>query len=309
MYRSTAIIFITSFAIFGCGGSADPTAPEDAKKEGDTPASSNKTEVTLASRGSSLERISTNAAAFIRKEELTKARQEISAGLNLISRDETDLETHKARLLLQLGTVEREEGREVEARRHYADAMAIFHVQKDTTGRFETYLAQGQLEAQLGDYPAAARQYDAAEALLEAVSSPTLNGMYHLHRGRLASRKVDRDTAKSRFLNAVKLFEETGEKRLVAETMLMLAAEEDAVGRTSASRHYLDRALGIFNDIEELQGQAHATHRLAALAEREKKYKKARQLLKKVLKLYEALDQNTAATKVERHLSALPDPE
>jgi hypothetical protein len=110
-------------------------------------------------------------------------------------------------------------------------------------------------------------------------------------------------------LEAIKIFETERDKKNTAETLLLLASEEDALGWMGALKNHLDRATAIFRDLGDMDGEARALHRLAGLAERDKKYNRAKQLLQKVEELYEKLDRTTAATNVGRHINSLPDDE
>ncbi|MCP4599110.1 MAG: tetratricopeptide repeat protein [Proteobacteria bacterium] len=301
-----AFFIVVLFSVAACSGST----AEDGTADTSLGSPASQAEVKDRdhnSRAKEIEHIIKDVNKAKSDRDWIRTKQAIGRGLELIEKGGAGLELQQARLLLDLGNVEREEGQETEARRHYADAMAIFHVHKSDAGRFETYLAMGQIEERQGDYATAARLYTSAEALLPNVKDSILDGKLKLHTGRLARRQVRHEKAREDFIEAVKIFDTTGNKKLMAETLLLLAAEEDTLGHTRAYRGRLDKALSIFRDLGDMDGEVRALHRQAALAEREKKYKKAKQLLKKVYELYDKLDRTTAAITVKRHINALPE--
>jgi len=235
------------------------------------------------------------------------ARKLLNDALQQAKQAGHDFEIERARMLLLIGDVEREGGTELDARRYYADAMAVYRVQGDDQGRFTVHLSQGDLEAGRGDYAAAAREYDAAEALLGAVEDRRLEGEFLIRKGKLASRQMRHSDAIEAFAEAAKLFDIIKNRRARAEALLALAGEEDALDNERNCRRALDKALSIFRDVGDKDGEVRALHKAASLAVRAKQYRKARKLLKKVRELYLALDRQSDATKVLQHLSALPE--
>jgi len=240
-------------------------------------------------------------------EDWSRTRQLLQQGLEIIAANPGKYEIHEARFLLARAKMARERSRETEARRYFADAMAIFHVHKNATGRFETHLGLGKLEARRGDYAAAEREYGAARELLGEVNDKLLHGIFKLETGRLASKRVERQKAKTDFLEAIAIFESERDQKHLAETLMYLANEEDALGNTDQCRRRLGRALALFRELSNIEGEARALHRLARVAEREKKYNHAKKLLKKVYVLYDKLDRKADKLRVERHINALPE--
>jgi tetratricopeptide (TPR) repeat protein len=261
----------------------------------------------LASVESRLDHIEQDVHQAIKDGDRVRAKQLIDVGLEMVAEQGPGFELNQARFILAAGNVARESGNEIEARRHFDDAMAIFHVHKDQKGRVETYIALGQLETRRGDYVAASRQFAAAEALMPGLKDRRLPGVFSLNMGRLASRQVKREQAYKHFVEAIRIFGTLKDKQDMAETFLLLATEEDAMGRTRASKRSIEKALRIFRRIENIDGEARSLHRLAVLAEREKNYQQTRKLLLKVHGLYDKLDRKTAATTVMRHINALPE--
>lgn len=211
----------------------------------------------------------------------------------------------RARMLLVLGDVEMARGFEDEARRRYADAAAVYHVADDKQGKFKTYLAFAKLEARVGDHAAAERQFDEAAKLLEEIEEPDLLGEYYLQKGRLASRRVERDKALDFYDKALGAFKKNKERE--AETHLLMAIEDEELGHTRQGRIRVERALKLFRDIGDPEGEVKALHRMAVLYERDGSYQKARGLYKDVFELYAKLDDRRAAAAVQRHMSTLPD--
>jgi tetratricopeptide (TPR) repeat protein len=145
--------------------------------------------------------------------------------------------------------------------------------------------------------------------LIPQLKDRALVGEFKLNLGRLASRQVKHKEAYDAYLEAITIYETIGDKRARAEVLLLLAAEEDALGQFAASRRSLEKAVRLFSEEEALDGKVRGLHRLAAYAERERKYGKARKLLEEVYEIYKELDQPSQAANVKRHLNALPAPE
>ncbi len=235
----------------------------------------------------------------------TRSRQLVNRGISLTS-DKRGLELANAQMLLRLGKLEQQTGNETDARRHYTDAMAIFHVHKSDTGRFETFLATGQLETRRGDYVAAARNFEQANSLIPKLKDRSLVGRFQLAIAQLASRQVQHKKAFDAYKEAIDIFAALKDKQAQANTLILLAAEEDALGRLPGSRRSIERAVRLFDEEDNLEGKVRGMHRLATYAERERQYKKAKKLLEDVCELYQQLDMQGAAANVRRHLNALP---
>ncbi len=305
MRRHHHIPFAAFLVMCGSCGPAEekPPAPtEDSDAENDRPAADD--EQALAKK-KELERIEQEAQEAIANKDWGSARQIVRSGLK-ISEDRSGLEIQNARLLLLLGDIERETNNEMEARRNYTDAMAIFHVQKNDVGRFETLLSKCQLEAREGDYAAAERELTQAETFIPKLKDRHYIGRYKMVEGHLASRKVEPKAASEAYVEAIRIFEAVKDHDARAEALLLLAAEEDRLGQLPDSKRSIEKALAIFNEKENLDGKVRALHRLATYAEREHKWAKARKLYQDVLELYDQLDQRSAATNVGLHLNALP---
>jgi tetratricopeptide (TPR) repeat protein len=303
LLRPLILATLLGFAACGDGGNTnvDPEAERRPRR-----ASKSKPTKPLP-LADELARIEQQVEAAEEARDWAKGRRLVARGIETAAKDKDAFELHRARLIMRLGNIEQENGREIEARRHYADAMAIFRVEGSNVGRLWVHLALGRLEERLGDYAAAARQYDEAGTLLEGIDDPDLKGSYQLHTGRLAARQVKPEEASKAFLEAVRTFGVAKDKRGQAEALLLLAVEEDRLGKTKQCRRSLDRALKIFRTLGDKDGEVRALHKLAALAERDKQYRTALKLLKKVLELYEELDRQSDAAKVRRHIAALPE--
>jgi hypothetical protein len=134
--------------ILGCGGTREEAPPGESDPVPEEEPQAEK--VATKSIEEEIDRLSLEVGEAMDVQDWPRARQLIGQGLELVS-GKPGLERHNAGLLLKLGDIERETGNEPEARRHYTDAMAIFHVHKNHPGRFETFLAMGRLEARRGD--------------------------------------------------------------------------------------------------------------------------------------------------------------
>ena len=121
------------------------------------------------------------------------------------------------------------------------------------------------------------------------------------------ARHVRHEEAAKAFLEAAKIFAIVKDNGARAESLLLLAAEEDSLGKDGESRRSLDKARSIFHEAGDKKGEAHAIHKLATLAERDKKWKRARSLLGKARELYLELDRVSDAAKVLQHINALPE--
>jgi tetratricopeptide (TPR) repeat protein len=257
--------------------------------------------------GDRLAEIERNAEAAITDRDWPLARKLIDDGSELAKEGGHEYDSLRGRLLLLLGDVERENGQEVESRRCYADAMAIFRVQGDDVGRFTVHLAQGELEASRGDYAAAARELGSAEGLLAGIDDQVLKGDFLIHSGRLAARQMRHEDAQKAFAEAARIFDIVKDRGARARALLLLADEEDALDKTRQARRSLDKALAIFREVGDREGEVRALHKAAAIAVREGQHKKARSLLTKVRDLYYKLDRQSDAAKVQQHLSSLPE--
>jgi len=292
---------VVTCALYASCGGGEPKPDEDdssGDKKGDDLSAAIKAQLAEFQR---------DAKAAIGERDWPLARKLIKDGLKAAKQGGHDFELERARMLLLLGDVERESGKELDARRYYADSMAVYRVQGDDQGRFTVHLSQGDLEAGRGDYAAATREYAAAEALLGEFDDRQLEGDFLTRSGRLASRQMRHEDAIKAFSDAAKLFDIIKDRRARAEALLALGGEEDALDHERQCRRALDKALSIFRDIGDKDGEVRALHKAASLAVRAKQYRKARKLLGKVRELYLALDRQSDATKVLQHLNALPE--
>jgi len=290
----------------GCGGKGQEPAGDD---RAERPVKADKTAPgdAAAAVEAQLAEAEQEARAAMAERDWPLARKLLQDGMDLAKRSGHEFELERARLLLLLGDVERDGGKELDARRYYADAMAVYRVQGSNKGRFTVHLSQGDLEAARGDYVAASREYASAEALLGDVDDRQLEGDFLFRKGKLASRQMRNEDAIKAYTDAAKLFEIDRNQRARAEALLALALEQDAVENERQCRLALDKALALFRDIGDKDGEVRALHKAAAMAERARQFRKARGLLKKVHELYLALDRQADATKVMQHLSALPE--
>jgi len=297
---------VTTALCCGCGsgcGSGSGEGRTDAS--GDEPARAE--EKPPPSVADEVSKLIEEARAAAESRDWPRARRAVRDGIALATSGGREHEVDRAALLLALGDVERETGREVEARRSFADAMAIYRVHGDSVGRLRVHLSQARLEERLGDYAAAERQIEEAEALAAKVEDPSLKGDLLIHSGRLASRQVDREKAYEAFLEAVRVFDVAKDQRSRAEAYVLLAFEEDAMGQTGQCRRSLEKALHVFEEIGDREGQVRALHRLATLEEREGNVRRARSQLEKVRDLYAELNRSADATKVDQHINAMPE--
>jgi tetratricopeptide (TPR) repeat protein len=251
-----------------------------------------------------LDKLQADISECFRTKDWPAAERAIREGLNK-TEGRPGLEITNAHFLMFRGDAALELGNEPDARRYFTDAMAVFHVHRNEEGRFEAFTALGRLEARRGDYAAAERQFEQAEALKEKLANRSLEGKFLIEKGRLASRQMKGTEASGFFQEALTIFDTAKDKQSMAEVLVLLAQEDDMLDRLSAARRGLERAAVLFDEIKDMDGKARAIHRLATFAEREKQTAKAVRLYGEAAALYESLGRRSAAANVERHLSTL----
>ncbi len=251
-----------------------------------------------------LDNLLADARRGLHESDWTTATRAVDEGLKK-TEDRVGLEIVNAHFLMLKGDIALDKNNEPDARRYFTDAMALFHVHKNEEGRFEAFTALGRLEARRGDYAAAERQFDQAEALRKNFVNPALIGEYLVAKGRLASRQMKRADSVRCFQEAITVFEKAKDKKSTAETLILLSFEDDQSDRLSAARRDLERAAALFEEVKDMRGKVRAIHRLAGFAEREKQIAKASRLYSEAAALYRSLGQDTAAAGVEMHLATL----
>ncbi len=305
------MLTILALALLVAGCSDDP---EDPAGSGDDDGTGSSASDKRAKKESDeklrheFEALEADIAAALKDRDWPLAKRVIKIGVEKTSAGGSEFETMRARFLLQKGNLLRDQGDEVAARRNYADAMAIFRVHGDQVGRFEVHLAQCQLEEILGDYAAASRDLAQAELLLSKNEDTNLKGAFLIRSGRLAFRQVKHDEAYEAFLEAVRTYAQAKDRTAQAGALVLLSDVEDHKGDASQCRRSLEKALAIFKKSGNKNGEVRALHKLATLAERDKKFRKARALFQKAHDLYRELDRQSDATRVQQHINALPEP-
>ncbi len=300
------LFFIFAISQQGCGL---PQESKDAQQSGQNKASptlkNEITETTIDNVDKKvIEQLLEDAKAYLREEELSAAERIISDGLKK-TEGISGLETAAAHFMLLRGKSAMYGDNEIEARRHFADALAVFHVQKNDDGRFETFVAVGCLETRRGDYPAAERQFEQAETIKGNVKNSILIGHYSMEKGRLASRKMKSDDAIKLYQEAFSVFETAKDKQAVADVLVLLANEEYSTDKLSAARKGMEKAAALYSEIKDDKERAYALHRLAIYAEREQQPAKAIRLYKEALNLYEQQGKKSNAAAVGRRISYL----
>ncbi len=312
-HRKTLLGMLTilASALLAAGCSGDPGDTEGlSDDEGTGSAASAKRAKKEAAEKlqHELKGLEADIVAALKDRDWPLAKRVIGIGVEKASGAGYEFETMRARFLLQKGNLLRDKSDEVAARRNYADAMAIFRVHGDQVGRFEVHLAQCQLEEILGDYAAASRDLAQAEVLLSKNEDTNLKGAFLIRSGRLAFRQVKHDEAYEAFLEAVRIYAQAKDRMAQADALVLLSDVEDHKGEASQCRRSLEKALAIFRKSGNKDGEVRALHKLATLAERDKKFRKARALFQKAHDLYRELDRPSDATKVQQHINALPEP-
>jgi len=295
-------------AISACGGEPDASAEERAVGERGAPAAKDaRVKDEAAKLSGELGALEARAREALDAEDVAEASRFIDRGVALAAGGDAAIEVARGRFVLLRGNIARDAGRTVDARRDYADATALFRVRGDDRGRFEVFLAEAELEEIQGDYAAAERQLAEAETLLPKIDDDRLRAAYRCRLGRLAFARARYADACTLFVDAVKLYSTARAKRDQAETLLLLASAEDSGGNAPLARRSLDKALAIFDEIGDKDGEVRALHRLAGFADRDHQYAKERSLLTKVRALYDELGRRSDAVKVERQLASLPE--
>jgi tetratricopeptide (TPR) repeat protein len=298
-------ILALALLVIGCSGD-----PGDPAGSGDTGSSAldNREKKELAQKlQHEFDALEADILAALKDRDWPLANRKIALGVEKTSAAGYQFEIMRARFLLQKGNLLRDQGDEVAARRNYADAMAIFRVHGSQVGRFEVHLAQCQLEEFLGAYAAASRDLAEARVLLSKTDDVNLKAAFLIRSGRLAFRQVKYDEAFEAFLEASRIYAQAKDRTAQADALVLLSDVEDAKGDASQCRRSLEKALAIFEKSGNKGGEVRALHKLATLAERDKRYRKARALFNKVYVLYEELDRPSDATKILQHINALPE--
>lgn len=298
--RATAALF--ALALAACGGEGSGGAGQGAGKEAPPQKRPGEREIAAG-----LELLAKEAQAALDAGDAREAGRLVGRGLAEAAAGGEAREAAKGRFLRIRGDLARDEGRTIDARRDYADAMAIFRVEGVDPGRFEVFVSQAQLEEIQGDTAAAERELAEAATLLPRVGDDALRGAYHRQVGRLAFVHARYPEACAAYAEAAKSFSSAKERRQHAETLLLLAVAQDEGGDAPLARRTLDKSLATFVELGDKGGEVRALHRLARFAERDGQTGKARTLLTKVLALYEELGRRSDAAKVARHLESLPE--
>ena len=303
--------FFPLLALFVAGCSGDPADQEGSGDDEGTGSSASDKRAKKESDEKlqhELKALEADIVAALKDREGPLANRMMGIGVETASAGGNEFETMRARFLLQKGNLLRDKSDEVAARRNYADAMAIFRVHGDQVGRFEVHLAQCQLEEIRGAYATASRDLAQAELLLSQNEDTNLKGAFLIRSGRLAFRQVKYDEAYEAFLEAVRIYAQAKDRIAQGDALVLLSDVEDHKGDASQCRRSLEKALAIFKKSGNKDGEVRALHKLATLAERDKKYRRARTLLQKAHEIYKELDRSSDATKVQQHINALPEP-
>ncbi len=311
-HRKTLIgmlpILALALLVARCSGDpVDPAGSGDTDGTGSSASDKRAKKESAEKLQHELDALEADLSAALKDRDWPLANRVIGIGGEKTSAAGYEFETMRARFLLQKGNLLRDQDDEVVARRNYADAMAIFRVHGDPVGRFEVHLAQCQLEEILGDYAAASRDLAEAEVLLSKIDDVNLKGAFLIRSGRLAFRQVKHDEAFEAFLEAVRIYAQAKDRIAQADALVLLSDVEDHMGDTSQCRRSLEKALAIFKKSGNKDGEVRALHKLATLAERDKRYRRARTLFQKAHDLYKELDRPSDATKVQQHINALPE--
>jgi len=295
-------------AIAACGEASDAGDGDRAAERRDAPADNGtKPKENAAALSNQLVELESRIREALDTGDVPEAGRLIRQGLALTSAGGAAEEVARGRFVLLRGNIARNEGRTVDARRDYADAMALFRVRGDDRGRFEVFLAEAELEEIQGDYAAAERQLAEAETLMPKIDDDRLRGAYQLRLGRLAFVRARYPDACALFVEAIRFFSAARAKRDHADTLLLLASAEDGRGDFKLARRTVEKALALFGEIGDKDGQVRSLHRLAGFADRERQFAKERSLLTKVRAMYDELGRRSDAVKVERQLASLPE--
>jgi tetratricopeptide (TPR) repeat protein len=304
--KSKRIAFSLLLVLWTAGCNLQDSAPKKSDSPKENPS---LPKVNIGpSEKKNLDQLMSEAQNSLRDGDISVARRLILDGLEKTD-NRPGFEILNAHFLLLRGDAAFQEGNEPDARRYYADAIAVFHVHKNDEGSFETFTALARLETDRGDFAAAERQFEQAETLKSKINNRMSVANYLIEKGRLASRKMKSDVSVPLFQEAMSIFEAQKDKRRTAETLVLIAQDEDFADRLSEARRALERAVALFDETKDMKGKARALHRLATFAERERQNAKAERLYNEALTLYETLGNRSAAVNIERRLSALKSQE
>ncbi|MBN2529957.1 MAG: hypothetical protein JXR76_26440 [Deltaproteobacteria bacterium] len=247
------------------------------------------------------------AAAALNSQQMVLARQLIGKGLQQTQKAGRQYEMYEARFSLLKGKLEHQKGRSTEARRFFGDAMAVFRIRKNASGTFEVRLAQASLEESSGDFAAAQRELDEAQKLISEVNDANLRGEFTFTQAELFASQMKHKDASRLFLEAAEQFHANKNPKREADSFVALASCEESLEKAQDSKNSLNKAYKIYMGAEDKEGAVKALHKLAQFSLRDEKYKTAKEQLKRVEALYLELGKQSDATKVNQHLSSLPE--
>ena len=202
-------------AFSACGGEPDASARTRAAGESAAPTAketAGKDEVSQLS--AELESLEARAREALDAKNIAEANRLVERGAALAIGGDASIEIARGRFVLLRGNIARDAGRTIDARRDYADAMALFRVRDEDRGRFEVFLAEAELEEIQGDYAAAERQLAEAEALLPKIES----ALSRDRRASGASPPLSSAEARRRSVSACSFFAPAAENSFTAST-------------------------------------------------------------------------------------------
>lgn len=173
----------------------------------------------------------------------------------------------EAQALLRLGKLDAEHHSTERARKAYREALALSEQRNDTAGQAEALRHLGELEAE-------ARKYQEAIALYDRAL--TLYGTDDLHvggrirvlklRGDLERARKDAAAARTYYTQALALSEEKAGGAQAAEILMAIADATASMGENDQARDTYMRALGRYEQGNNVEGQISTLRRLSQLA-------------------------------------------
>jgi len=142
---------------------------------------------------------------------------------------------------------------------------------------------------------------------VKKTDDPSMQARHAMVEGTLALSRMDYAGAATAFSEAIRLHGADNDRRAEAAATLKLASAEDGKGDVKKAERTLNRALQLFRDLKDPNGEVRVLHRLALLAAQNGNPARARDLFRKVEQQYIALGQPGDAARVSQHLSALPE--
>lgn len=198
-----------------------------------------------------------------------EAARELEAGLPELTRNPALTLRGRARASNFLGVHAYNQGRFDEASNHYRQALSMFEAAHDRRGAVTMRSNLGVLAAELGDYQAATKYFDAVLADMNIVGSVDSRVLYLVNAARADTNAGYIDRAIERLQLARKMNSENGLTRYEAMVLHSLGRAYWARGDISQAAVFFNEALRLRRERKDDQAWLLASLRFTGIIERE----------------------------------------